>query len=168
MGAVTPRLVDRDGSMTRVEHYYDPDAPAPNSIVVAVTAFVVDESGRVLLIRRSDNDLWALPGGAQELGESIAETVVRETREESGVDVEVTGLVGIYSNPNHVIEFSDGEVRQQFSICFRARPVSGSPAASDESTEVRWVAHDELDQLTIHPSMRLRIDHGYENRPEDR
>jgi ADP-ribose pyrophosphatase YjhB (NUDIX family) len=68
----------------------------------------------------------ALPGGGQEIGEYIAETAVRETREETGVDIEVTGPVGIYTNPNHVVEFSDGEVRQQFSICFRARHMAAA------------------------------------------
>ncbi|MEV6526660.1 NUDIX domain-containing protein [Longispora sp. NPDC051575] len=150
--------------MARIEHLNDPDAPQANSIVVAVTAFVLDDQGRVLLIRRSDNDLWALPGGAQDFGEYIAQTVVRETREEAGIDVEVTGVVGIYTNPNHVVEYSDGEVRQQFSICFTANPVGGELATSDESTEVRWVAQSELDGLQINPSMRLRIDHGFERR----
>jgi ADP-ribose pyrophosphatase YjhB (NUDIX family) len=152
--------------VTRTEHFNDPNAPAANSIVVAVTAFVQDEADRVLLIRRSDNDLWALPGGGQEFGEYIADTVVRETKEESGIDVEVTGLVGVYTNPHHVVEYSDGEVRQQFSLCFCARPTGGTPAASDESTEVRWVHRAELDSLPIHPSMRLRIDHGFEHRRE--
>src|SRR4029450_12400718 len=110
-----------------------------NSIVVAVTAFVLDEDGRVLLIRRTDNGLWAIPGGAQDIGEYIADTVVRETKEESGIDVKVTGVVGIYSNPNHVMAYSDGEVRQQFSIFFRARYLGGEATPSDESSEVRWV-----------------------------
>ncbi|MFI7155852.1 NUDIX hydrolase [Micromonospora chalcea] len=152
--------------MARTEHFNDPNAPKPNSIVVAVTVFVQDESGRVLLIQRTDNGLWALPGGGQDFGEYIAETAVRETREEAGVEIEVTSVVGIYTNPNHVVEYSDGEVRQQFSICFRGRYVSGQPTPSDESSEVRWVAREELDNLTIHPSMRLRIDHGFENRQQ--
>jgi ADP-ribose pyrophosphatase YjhB (NUDIX family) len=152
--------------VTRTEHYNDPQAPKPNSIVVAATVFVLDEHDRVLLIRRTDNGLWALPGGAQDFGEYIAETAVRETKEETGVDVEVTGLVGIYTNPHHVIEYSDGEVRQQFSICFRARYVGGLPATSNESSEVLWVARDQLDETSIHPSMRLRIDHGYAQLPE--
>lgn len=152
--------------MARTEHYNDPKAPKANSIVVAVTAFVLDDQDRVLLIRRTDNSLWAIPGGAQDFGEYIADTVVRETKEETGIDVEVTGLVGIYTNPNHVVEYSDGEVRQQFSICFRALYLGGQPTTSDESSEVRWVARDELDELPIHPSMRLRIDHGYEHRAE--
>lgn len=152
--------------MARIEHYNDPNAPKANSIVVAVTCFVLDEQGRVLLIRRTDNGLWALPGGAQDFGEYIAETAVRETREEAGIDIEVVDVVGIYTNPNHVVEYDDGEVRQQFSICFRARYLGGEPTTSDESAEVRWVDREELDKLPIHPSMRLRIDHGYENRPK--
>jgi ADP-ribose pyrophosphatase YjhB (NUDIX family) len=67
--------------VTRIEHFNNPEAPKANSIVVAVTVFVLDEQDRVLLIRRTDNGLWAVPGGAQDFGEFIAETAVRETRE---------------------------------------------------------------------------------------
>lgn len=152
--------------MARTEHFHDPDAPVANSIVVAVTAFVSNDAEELLLIQRSDNGLWALPGGAQDTGESIAQTVARETREETGVEVAVTGMVGVYTNPHHVIAYTDGEVRQQFSLCFRARPVGGQLRTSSESTEVRWVARADLDALPIHESMRLRIDHGYANRNE--
>lgn len=152
--------------MARIDHFNDPDAPPANSIKSGCTVFVLDDEDRVLLIRRTDNDLWALPGGAQEIGEYIAETAVRETFEESGIAVDVTGIVGIYTDPRHVVEFSDGEVRQQFSICFRAQHVGGERTVSEESSEVRWVAQGELDELPIHPSMRLRIDHGYEDREE--
>ncbi|MEV4275849.1 NUDIX hydrolase [Actinoplanes xinjiangensis] len=152
--------------MARTEYLDDPNAPKANSIVSAVTVFVLDDRDRVLLIRRTDNNLWAIPGGAQDFGESIAEAAVRETREESGIDVEVVGIVGTYTNPRHVVAYSDGEVRQQFSICFRARYLGGTPTPSDESSEVRWTPREDLDSIPIHPSMRLRIDHGYERRPE--
>jgi ADP-ribose pyrophosphatase YjhB (NUDIX family) len=152
--------------MARIEHFNEPGAPKANSIVVAVTVFVLDDQDRVLLIRRTDNGLWALPGGGQDFGEYIADTAVRETREEAGIDIEVIDVVGIYTNPNHVVEYSDGEVRQQFSICFRARYLHGEPTTSAETSAVRWVMYDELDLLPIHPSMRLRIDHGYQNRPK--
>ncbi|SCG61311.1 NUDIX domain-containing protein [Micromonospora halophytica] len=152
--------------MARTEHYHDPNAPKANSIVVAVSVFVRDEQGRVLLIQRTDNGLWSLPGGGQEIGETVAETAIRETHEETGVRVDVTGIVGVYSDPGHVIEYSDGEVRQQFSLCFRAVPVSGRPTPSDESREVRWVARDELGALDIHQSTLLRVTHGYEERAE--
>lgn len=150
--------------MARVEYFHDPHAPKANRIVVAVTAFVLDERGRVLLIRRTDNGLWAIPGGAQDFGEYVAQTAVRETKEESGIDIEVVDVVGIYSNPHHVMAYDDGEVRQQFSICFRGRHLGGTPTPSSESSEVRWVARDALAECDMHPSMRLRIDHGYGDR----
>ncbi|NES13267.1 MULTISPECIES: NUDIX domain-containing protein [Micromonospora] len=152
--------------MARTEHYHDPNAPRANSIVVAVSVFVRDNHGRVLLIHRTDNNLWSLPGGGQEIGETVAQTAVRETREETGITVEVTDIVGVYSDPGHVIAYSNGEVRQQFSLCFRATPVDGVLTTSDESSDVRWVSRDELDGYTIHPSTLLRIAHGYEERRE--
>jgi len=152
--------------MTRRDYYHAPDAPSANSIVVAVTAFIQDAAGRLLMIRRTDNDLYAVPGGAQEVGETIAQTVVREVREETGITVDVTGLIGVYSDPAHVIAFSDGEVRQEFSLCFRARPIEGKPRTSSESKEVLWVEPARLADLNVHPSIRLRIQHGFEHRTE--
>lgn len=148
----------------RVDYYHDADAPRANSIVVAVTAFIQDASGRLLMIRRTDNELYAIPGGAQEVGETISQTVVREVREETGITVDVTGFIGVYSDPGHLIAFSDGEVRQEFSLCFRARPVEGELRTSSESKEVLWVEPAGLDDLNIHPSIRLRIQHGFEHR----
>jgi ADP-ribose pyrophosphatase YjhB (NUDIX family) len=150
--------------VARTEHYNDPSAPLANSIVPAVTAVVVNDAGNILLQKRTDNGLWALPGGAMDIGESISQTVVREVKEETGLDVEPTRIVGIYTNPRHVIEYSNGEVRQQFSICFAARVHGGSLAVSDESTDLRFVAPEDLDQLHIHESMRLRIQHFLERR----
>jgi ADP-ribose pyrophosphatase YjhB (NUDIX family) len=152
--------------VTRTDYLNDPNAPQPTTIAIAAGAFVLDDAGRLLVIRRADNGLYALPGGRHEVGETMTRTAVRETFEETGVRIEVTGLIGIYSNPAHVVAVADGEVRQEFSICFRGRPVSGEPRTSEESTEVRWVERDHLDSLHIHPSMRLRISHGFEHRAE--
>lgn len=146
--------------MARTDYYDDPEAPAANSLVVAVAVVVIDDDGGVLMIERTDNGKWALPGGAQELGESVRDAAVRETREETGIEVEVSGVVGLYSDPKHVIAYDDGEVRQEFSICLSARPLGGTPTASDESRVVRWVPASDLDSLAIDPQMRRRIDHG--------
>ncbi|MGA6159299.1 NUDIX hydrolase [Stenotrophomonas sp. NPDC087984] len=146
--------------MSRIDYYRDPNAPIANSVVPSVTAVVRDEQGRVLLIHKTDNDLWALPGGGHDVGESIAQTVVREVEEETGISVVVESIVGLYTDPQHVMAYDDGEVRQQFSICFHARPVGGELRTSSESKEVRWVSPADLDELDIHPSMRLRITHG--------
>ncbi len=148
--------------MSRVDYIHDPKAPPANSVVPSVTAVVTDDSGRLLLIHKTDNDLWALPGGGHDIGEFVAETVVREVREETGIEVEVVAVTGLYTDPGHVMAYDDGEVRQQFSICFRARPVGGAVRTSEESKEVRWVDPADLDELRIHPSMRLRIKHGLE------
>jgi 8-oxo-dGTP pyrophosphatase MutT (NUDIX family) len=145
--------------VSRVDHYHDPDAPRANSLVPAASAVVADEAGRILLALRRDNDLWSIPGGAMEPGETIAGTAIRETMEETGIAVEIVALVGVYSDPAHVVEYDDGEVRQQFSVCFACRPISGRPMPSDETAEVRYVPPAELDGLPIHPSIRLRINH---------
>ena len=150
--------------MPKTDYYDDPDAPRANSLVVAVAAVVRDESGRLLLIERTDNGLWAVPGGAQDIGETTREAVVREVREETGVEVEVTGIAGIYSDPRHVIAYDDGEVRQEFSIVFRARPVGGQLRPSAESRQAQWVTPDEIERLAIEPSMRMRIQHGLDDR----
>ncbi|MBC2873625.1 MULTISPECIES: NUDIX hydrolase [Streptomyces] len=155
----------RTGTKTRTEFYDDPDAPQPNSMVVAASAVVTDGQGRILLQRRRDSGLWALPGGGMELGDSLPGAAVREVKEETGFDVEITGLVGTYTDPRHVIAYSDGEVRRQFNVCFTARITGGEPVISDESTELRFVRADELDALPMHRTQRLRLRHFLEERP---
>jgi ADP-ribose pyrophosphatase YjhB (NUDIX family) len=150
--------------MARTDHYNDPDAPPANSVVPSTTAVVTDEQHRIALIRRRDNDLWALPGGGMELGESIIDAAVREVKEETGLDVEVTGLIGVYTNPNHVMAYTDGEVRQQFSLCFTTRLLGGDLLADSESTDIAWIPARDIPSLNMHPSMRLRIQHYLEHR----
>ena len=145
-------------SPRRIDYYDDPDAPKANSLVPSVNVVVVNGEGEILMIRRTDNDNWAVPGGAVDLGESVAQAAVRETREESGIECEITGLVGIYSDPKHVLLYtSNGEVRQEFSIVLTARPLSGQPTPSSESSEVRWVPVSEVRDYTMDRSMRIRV-----------
>ena len=153
------------GVARRIDYYDDPSAPEANSLVPSVNVVVTNAAGEVLLIRRSDNDNWAVPGGAIDLGESMVQAAVRETREETGIDCEVTGLVGIYTDPRHVILYtSNGEVRQEFSIVLTARATGGEPTRSEESSEVRWVPRVELGGYSMDRSMRLRIGHYLEGR----
>jgi 8-oxo-dGTP pyrophosphatase MutT (NUDIX family) len=118
------------------------------------------------MINRTDNDNWAIPGGGMDLGESLPQTAIRETKEETGIDCEVTGLVGIYTDPKHVVLYtSDGEARQEFSVVFTARYVAGEPTPSSESRDVHWVNPEKIGDLRMDPSMRLRLDHYLERRP---
>jgi ADP-ribose pyrophosphatase YjhB (NUDIX family) len=144
----------------RIDYYDDPDAPKANSLVPSVNVVVSNNAGEILMIRRTDNGNWALPGGAIDLGESVAQAALRETLEESGFECEITGIVGIYSDPKHIILYtSNGEARQEFSIVLTARPLSGQPTPSSESSDVRWVPVSEVPAYTMDPSMRLRINH---------
>jgi ADP-ribose pyrophosphatase YjhB (NUDIX family) len=145
-------------SPRRIDYYDDPNAPKANSLVPSVNVVVVNGAGEILMIRRTDNDNWAVPGGAIDLGESVAQAAVRETREESGIECEITGVVGIYSDPKHVLLYtSNGEVRQEFSIVLTARPLSGQPTSSSESSEVRWVPVSKVRGYTMDRSMQIRI-----------
>lgn len=144
--------------MGRTEYIDDPDAPAATSLVPAVSAVVTDGEGRILLHLRADNRLWSIPGGAIELGESVAEAVAREVQEETGFLVEPEEIVGVYSDPRNVVAYDDGEVRQRFSVCVACGLVAGSVDPDEESLAVRWVEPAALDGLEISPAIRLRID----------
>jgi ADP-ribose pyrophosphatase YjhB (NUDIX family) len=151
----------------RIDYHHDPGAPPATSIVPSVNVAVTNHAGEILLIRRSDNDNWALPGGAVDIGESLTQAAVRETREESGIDCEITGLSGVYTDPGHVILYtSNGEVRQEFSIVLTARATGGQPTPSSETSEVRWAALDSLGAYEMDPSMRLRVRHYAEHRDQ--
>lgn len=152
--------------MPRTDYLNDPNAPEANSIVPAVSAIVTDDKAAILLILRTDNGYWSIPGGGVKPGESLKQATAREVKEETGLDCEVTGLVGIYSDPNHVAAYDDGEVRQEFSICFTTRYLGGAIATSDESAEVRFVPVPTISELKIHPSIMLRIQHYLDGRRE--
>jgi 8-oxo-dGTP pyrophosphatase MutT (NUDIX family) len=151
--------------VARIDYYDDPAAPPANSLVPSANVAVVNEARQLLMIHRTDNDNWAFPGGAMDLGESLVHTAVREVKEETGIDCEVTGLVGIYTDPKHVILYtSDGEARQEFSVLFTARAVGGEPTPSSESRQVLWVDRDKLLDLQMDRSMRQRVEHYLQGR----
>ena len=133
---------------------------------VSVAAAIVNESGQLLAVRRRDNGHWEPPGGILELHETIPAGLVREVREETGLEVEPEYIVGVYSDPGHVFAYDDGEVRQQFSVCFACRIVGGQVRTSEESSEVAFFAPAEIDTLDMHESIRLRIRHYLERRPQ--
>ncbi|NEW73535.1 MULTISPECIES: NUDIX domain-containing protein [Streptomyces] len=152
----------------RIDHWRDPDAPKPTSRKTSASVFVRNDDGALLLLKRVDNDLWTIPTGGVKKGETVGQAGVRECREETGLDVEVVGLVGVFSTPDHVIVYMHGdrvdEVRQPINICLRARLMGGdiSPQPS-EAAEVRWVDPADLGDYPIHPALLERINHGLAN-----
>ncbi len=155
----------------RVDYYHDPAAPEPTTRKPSASVVVRDEAGRLLMLCRADNQLWTIPTGALKVGETVVQCAVRECGEETGIEIEVTGLVGVFSDPGHVIVYRKGgkvrEVRQPVNVCLRAHPVGGRLAsASDEAAEVRWVNPAEFGNLMVHPAISKRIVHALDEAAE--
>jgi 8-oxo-dGTP pyrophosphatase MutT (NUDIX family) len=100
-----------------------------------------------------------------DIGETLAESAVREVREETGFDVEIQRIVGIYSDPAHVFAYDDGEVRQEFSICLACDICGGSLHVSSESTAVEFFAFESVPDTQMHESIRIRIRDYLEDKP---
>jgi 8-oxo-dGTP diphosphatase len=113
---------------------------------VGVYALIFDE-GRVLLALRRDIDWWNLPGGGMEAGETVEEAMRREVREETGLEVVIERLVGVYSKPQ----------KQEVVLTLRCRVIGGTLAATEESRECRFFMPDALPINTL-PKHRQRIE----------
>lgn len=115
----------------------------------AVGAIVL-ERGELLLVKRDREparNLWSLPGGRVEWGESLREAVTREVREETGVEIEVEGLAGI---AERIIPNDEGDVSFHYVILdFWARPKSRDITAGDDAIEARWVDVEELREMSL-------------------
>ncbi|HEY8369513.1 MAG TPA: NUDIX domain-containing protein [Thermodesulfobacteriota bacterium] len=143
-----------------------PPGTRAQTLRAAASAVIFDERGRILLQRRADNGRWGLPGGGVEVGESVAAAAVREVREETGLDVEVVRLIGLYSDPAfQVVRYPDGSVVHYVSACFECRVVAGSLALCDETLALDWFDPTALppDVLPIH---RRRIEDALARRPD--
>ncbi|MEW2386581.1 HAD-IIA family hydrolase [Micromonospora sp. NPDC047707] len=129
--------------------------PWPNEVRAGVAAVVVDATGRILLGRRADNGMWALPSGHVEVGETIAQAAVREVAEETGLHVRVKRLVGVYSDPvSQVFTYSDGRVTHFVTACLACNPIGGRLRADGvETTEVGFFPPSQLPAplLPMHP-----------------
>lgn len=143
--------------MTRRDYFYDPKAPKPNSIKPAAAVALFDGDGRILLLRRKDNDKWTMPGGTMDFGESLVQCAIREVREETGFDIEISGLIGTYTDPNVLIAYSDGEIRQEFTVVYAAKINSGELTIDHESKEAVWVPIADGLSLPLADSQRRRL-----------
>ena len=116
------------------------------SFRIAVSALIFEE-GRVLLAHRRDIDWWNLPGGGMEVGETVDEALCREVAEETGLEIEVEQLVGVYSKPQ----------KQEIVLTFRCHITGGTLTATEETRECRYFAPDALPTNTL-PKHRQRIE----------
>ncbi|WP_339264801.1 NUDIX domain-containing protein [Paenibacillus sp. FSL W8-0187] len=130
--------------------------PFPTHIV-ATGGFVEDGHGNILLVKTRDGG-WVYPGGQVEVGENLIDGLIREIKEESGIDVSVGSLVGVYSNTG-IQKWYDGvtDVPTQVGFDFVCQPIGGKLLSfSEETTDSRWVAKDRVLDLITQPSVRFR------------
>jgi len=117
--------------------------------MAGVTAVVINESGEVLLQRRSDDGRWDMPSGILDPGEEPASAVVREVLEETGMQVIPERIVAVYSGPDYLTHYPNGDEVLFLDIIFACKPVSGEPRVNDEeSLEVRYFALDKLPPMS--------------------
>lgn len=125
---------------------------------IGTCAVILDERReRVLLTRRADDGLWCIPGGAMEAGESAEECCRREVREETGLEIRIKRLAGVYSNPHQLVIYPDGTQVQFVSLSFEAEVSGGELGLSDETTEVGFFSPAEIEMMPIHGRHDERI-----------
>lgn len=121
---------------------------------VSVSAVIVDDQGRALLIQRRDNGRWEPPGGVLELDEDITTGLRREAREETGLEVEPVALTGVYKNMS----------RPVVALVFRCKPAGGQLTVNDEVTAFRWATASEV-AGTVDEAFAVRVTDALANLP---
>lgn len=124
---------------------------------VSVAGIVVRDDGRVLVIKRDDNGHWEAPGGVLELDESFEEGVQREVMEETGLEVTVERLTGVYKNLTHGI----------VALVYRCRLTGGEPHATEEAREILWMTKEDVQGAMV-PAFAVRVLDAFEEVPKSR
>lgn len=135
-----------------------PRAAKTGRVLVGCAAVIFDAPRQcVLLTRRADNSLWCLPGGGLEPGESVTETCVREVFEETGLLVQVLRLIGVYSDPDRLLVYPDGNAFHLVGLCFEAQQLGGELQLSDETTAYGFFSLEEINEMELLDQHRERI-----------
>lgn len=141
--------------MTQV--LYGPRLSKQGKIRLGCSASILDEHGRILLTRRTDNGQWCLPGGRMESGESAAEACEREVLEETGLTVRVKRLVGVYSHPDQLVVYPDGKKAHIVALHFEAEITGGELGLSNETIDFGYFTLEELEGLEMLGRHKERI-----------
>ncbi|PWH12704.1 MAG: NUDIX hydrolase [Anaerolineae bacterium] len=136
--------------MAKTKVIYGERVGKEGRIRLGCSAAILDEIGeKILLTRRQDNGQWCMPGGAVDAGESVAEACIREVWEEIGLRVRIVRLVGVYSDPNRLVIYSDGNKVQTVALHFQAEVLEGQPHLSNEVTDFGYFSVEEAQSLEM-------------------
>ncbi len=137
---------------------YGPQLGKEGKLRVGCSATIFDQNrNKVLLTRRTDNGRWCLPGGAMESGESAAQACEREVWEETGLKVRVIRLIGVYSDPDQLVIYSDGNKAFFVVLSFEAEVIEGEPGLSDETTAFGYFSLEDMETMQIHANHNQRV-----------
>jgi 8-oxo-dGTP pyrophosphatase MutT (NUDIX family) len=143
---------------------YGPRLGKEGQLRVGCSATIFDEKReKVLLTQRMDNGRWCLPGGHMESGESAAEACEREVWEETGLKVRATRLLGVYSNPDQLVIYKDGNKAFFVVLNFEVQVLEGELGLSDETTAFGWFSLKEMETMPIHADHKARVEDALRN-----
>lgn len=125
-----------------------------DKIIMNASGAIVEKDNKILLQRRSDNGKWGLPGGIMEMGETYHEAAIREVKEETGLDISIDYLIGIYHNKDW--QWASGDEAHVICAVFKAHIVSGELQKDLESLELKFFSEDELPEITS-PDHKMAI-----------
>ncbi len=150
--------------MTQV--LYGPRLAREGRIRLGCSAAIFDADGRILLTKRSDNGQWCLPGGAVDPGETVAEACEREVLEETGLQVKVKRLVGVYSYADQLVIYPDGNKVQVVALHFEVNVTGGTAGLSNEVSDFGYFLPAEMQGLEFLGRHKERILDTYEKSNE--
>jgi ADP-ribose pyrophosphatase YjhB (NUDIX family) len=138
---------------------YGPRLGKEGQLRVGCSAVIFNETReKVLLTQRADNGHWCLPGGHMESGESASEACEREVLEETGLKVRATRLLGVYSNPDQLVIYKDGNKAFFVVLNFEVQVLEGEVGLSDETTDVGWFTLKDMESMPIHANHKIRVE----------
>jgi 8-oxo-dGTP pyrophosphatase MutT (NUDIX family) len=141
------------------EVLYGPRLGREGQLRMGCSAVLFDQAReKVLLTQRTDNGRWCLPGGAMEAGESAAEACEREVWEETGLKVQVKRLIGVYSNPDQLVIYPDGNKAFFVVLNFEVQLISGKLGLSNETTAFGYYSIEEMESMPMHGEHKARVE----------
>ena len=133
----------------------------PITPLVGSDVFIINGENEVLLIKRADNGYWAMPGGCNDLGETPSACAIRECKEETGFEVKLLSLLGVWSSVNYEYIHYPWKDNEFVHLVFRGEIIGGKATTSSESDEVKWFKEEELPPLS--DGHGIRIKYGFKS-----